>query len=127
MEEQDKKETEHTENKQVFEIRIKDNKIKIEKNSNEIILKIKGIISNNKFIRKYKYDEIKKVLNLLEYNDIENIYNYLLKCNFEIIEKETKTKIKIILNEEIENNEEEKLTSEQMIKTLIDKIKEIDD
>jgi hypothetical protein len=79
MEEQETIEPESTKKENKFEIQENDNKIKIEINNDEIIFTIMIGISYYKFIRKYKYDKIKKELDLLEYKDIEKIYYYLIK------------------------------------------------
>ena len=45
-----------------------------------------------KYIKKYKYEEIKKELNILENNNIKNEYDYLIKSVYKIKKK------KIIIN-----------------------------
>ena len=124
MEEQETIEPEYKEIKKEHIIQINDNKIKIEINNDEIIFTIMIGISYYKYIRKYKYDKIKKELVLLEYKDIEKIYYYLIKSKYEIIEKEKK--IRINDNKEIKL-EKIKLTDEEMMKIFIEEIKDIKD
>ena len=73
-------------------------------------------ISNYKYIKKYKYEELKKVL-ILDYKDIKEVYEYLIKSEYEI--KKEEKKIIINKNKEIEL-EEKKLKNEEIIKILID-------
>ena len=119
MEDQETITPEYEEIKKEYEIEINNNKLKIEINNDEIIFKLLGL-SCFKYIKRYKYDEIIKELNILENKDIKSVYNYLIKSEYKIKDK------KIIINNknEIELNEKI-LTNEEMIKILIDEIKEI--
>ena len=78
-----------------YEIKIKDNKLRIEINDDEIIFILKIGVSYLKYIKRYKYEEIKKELDIKN-KDIKEIYKYLIKSEYRIEEK------KIIINE---NNE----------------------
>ena len=124
MEEQETIEPEYLNIKKEYIMQINDdNKIKIEINNDEISFIVIIGISYYQYIRKYKSDEIKKELEILEYNNIEQIYDYLIKCEIKIIERDKKI---IIGNKEIKL-EEKKLTNEEMIKVLIEEIKDIKD
>ena len=106
--------------KEVCEIKINDNKIKLEINNDEIIFILIIRLSYFKYIKRYKLNEIIKELNILENKDIKNIYNYLIKSEYKIKDK------KIIINNKNEIELKEKtLTNEEMIKILIEEIKEI--
>ena len=76
-------------------------KLKIELNINEIIFELNLIseISYYTYIKKYKYNEIRKDLNLsyYKYNDITKIYNYFDIKTYKIID-ENRNK-KIIIND----------------------------
>ena len=104
------------------EIKINDNILKIEINKDEIIFVLMIGMSYNKYIKRYKYNEIIEELGIKENNGIENIYEYLVKSEYKIIEEEKK----IVIN----NNKEiilleETLSNEEIIKILIEEIKEI--
>ena len=120
MEEEDIITPEYEEIKEEYKIKINDNKLKIEINNDEIIFILIIGLSYFKYIKRYKYNEIIKELNILDNKDIKYVYNYLIKSEYKIKEK------KIIINNknEIELNEKI-LTNEEMIKILIDEIKEI--
>ena len=120
MEEQKIITPEYEDIKEEYEIKINNNKLKIEINNDEIIfLLIKGL-TYFKYIKRYKYEEIIKELNILENNDIKSVYNYLIKSEYKIKDK------KIIINNKNEIELKEKtLTNEEMIKILIEEIKEI--
>ena len=120
MEEQETISKEYEEIKEEYIIKINNNKIKIEINNDEIIFILIIGLSYFKYIKRYKYDEIIKEINTLENKDIKSIYNYLIKSEYKIRDK------KIIINNknEIELNEKI-LTNEEMIKILIEEIKEI--
>ena len=110
--------------KKEHEIKINDdNKIKIEINNDEIKFTIKIGLSYHKYIKKFNFNEIKKILDI-EYENGENIYDYLIKCEYKIIEEEKIIKINNVKEIKLE---EKKLTNEEVIKTLIDEIKEIKD
>ena len=95
--------------KKEHEIRIDDNKIRIEMINNEIIYTLIIDLSFNKYIKRYKYNTFKK-----EFEDIKEIYNNLINYEYEINEKEKK--IIIVDNgNEIKLEEEIRLTSEEMI------------
>ena len=50
--------------KKEHEIKINDNKIKIEMNDNEIIFSLIIALSFNKYVKRFRHDEFKKNLNL---------------------------------------------------------------
>ena len=120
MEEPETIEPETIEIKKEHEIRIDDNKIKIELNNNEIIFTLIIDLSFNKYIKRYKHDVFKKDFKIKKEIDILNVYNDLINYEYEINEKEKK----IIINDrEIKLEEEIRLTNEEMIKELILEIK----
>ena len=110
--------------KEEYEIKINDNKLKIEINNDEIIFILVMGISYYKYIKRFKYNEIVNELNIFQYKDIKKVYDYLLKSEYKIIKDDKK--IIINNNQEIKLYEK-KLTNEEMIKILIDEIKEIKD
>ena len=116
-------EPENVEINKVYEIRINDNKIKIEINNDEIIFNLMIGISNYKYIKNYKYEELIKELNIVEYKNKEDVYNYLIKSKYKIIEEGNIKKI-IINNKQIKLNEK-LLKSEEIINLLMDEMKEI--
>ena len=103
-----------------YEIKKNNNKIIIEKNNDEIIFKLNIGISYYKYIKKYKFEEIKKELDLLKYKDINEVYKYLIKNEYQIINEEKVKKI-IINNKEIKL-EEKILKNEEIIKILIEEM-----
>ena len=120
MEEPETISQEYEEIKEEYEIKINDNKLKITINNDEIIFILIIGLSYFKYIKRYKYDEIIKELNILENKDIKSVYNYLIKSGYKIKEK------KIIINNKNEIKLIKKsLTNEEMIKILIEEIKEI--
>ena len=82
-----------------FEIKINNSKLKIEINDDDIKFIIIIGISYYKYIKKYKYEEIIKKLDILECKDIKKVYEYLIKSEYKIINKE-KIK-KLIINKKI--------------------------
>ena len=123
MEFQETIENEYIDIKEEYEIKIDDNKLKIEINNDEIIFILIVGISYYKYIKKFKYDEIVKELVLYEYNDIEEIYKYLIKSEYKIMDEDKKI---IINNKEIKLNEK-LLKDNELIKLLIEEVKEIKD
>ena len=121
MEEPETIEPEYLDIKKDYEIKIDDNKIKIEMNKEEIIFSLFIDLSFNKYIKIFKYDEFIKIYEISKDKDINKIYNTLIKYKYEINEKEKK----IIFNngKEIKFEENIKLTNEEMIKELIIEIK----
>ena len=120
MEEQETIISESEEIKEEYEIKINDNKITIKINNDEIIFIVIIGLSYFKYIKRYKYNEIIKELNILENKDIKSVYNYLIKSEYKIKDK------KIIINNKNEIELKEKiLTNEEMIKILIEEIKGI--
>ena len=99
------------------EIKINDNKIRIEMNNDEIIFCVYIDLSFNKYIKRFKYDEFRNIFEISKEKDIKEIYNYLIDYEYEINEKEKK----IIIDEkkEIKLEEEIRLTNEELIKELI--------
>ena len=109
--------------KEEHEIKIDDNKIRIETNNNEIIFSLIIDLSFNKYIKRFKYDELRKLFDIPKEETMKNTYNKLINYEYEINEKEKKL---IINNEkEIKLEEEIRLTNEEMIKELIFEIKKI--
>ena len=93
MDNQETIEPEYEEIKKEYEIKINDDKLRIEINDNEIIFILIIGISHYKYIKEYKYEEIIKEL-LLDYKDIKEVYEYLIKSEYEIKKEEKK----IIIN-----------------------------
>ena len=77
-------------------------------------------ISYYKYIKEYKYEEIQK--EIVDIKEIEKIYEYLLNSEYRIIEEDKK--LIINNNKEIELEEKE-LTDKELIKLLIEEIREI--
>ena len=102
-----------------FEINIKNNKLRIERNNDKIIFILTKEISYYKYIKENNYDEIIKELNLLDYKDINDIYNYLIKNEYKINDEEKK----IIINDKEIKLNEKLLTNDEIIKMLMDEIK----
>ena len=122
MEDQETITPEYEEFKKEYEIKINDNKIRIETNNDEIIFILTIGISFYKYIKKYKYNEIIKKLNLLECKDIKEVYEYLINSEYKIIKEEKK----LILNKNKEIRLDEKMIkNDEMIKILIEEIKKI--
>ena len=110
--------------KKEYEIKINNDKIRIEINNDEIIFILMIGLSYYKYIKKYKYEEIIKEFDLLDIKDIKEVYEYLIRSKYEIIKEEKK----IIINKNKEIKLEEKIIkSEEMIKILINEINEIKD
>ena len=108
-------EPEYEEIKKEYEMKINDNKLKIEIKNNKIIFILIIGISYYKYVREYKYEEIKKEL-LLDYEDMKEVYEYLIKSEYEIKKEEKK----IIINKKKEIKLEEKIIkNEEIIKILI--------
>ena len=124
MDEPETIEPECVEFKKEHEIKVDDNKIRIEINNNEIIFSLIIDLSFIKYIKRFKIDEFKEKFEFSEDDDIKDIYNYLINVEYEINEKEKK----IIFGsgnywKEIKLEEEIILTNEEMIKELIFEIK----
>ena len=114
-------EPKYLEIKKEHEIRIDDNKIRIEMNNNEIIFTLIIDLSFNKYIKRYKHESFKKEFEITKEESMKNIYNKLINYEYEINEKEKK----LIINDEkeIKLEEEIRLANEEMIKELILEIK----
>ena len=124
MDEQETIESEYTEIKKEYTIKKNDNKLKIEINNDEIKFILLIGISHYKYIKKYKYKDIINELNILDYKDMTEVYEYLIKSEYEIIKEEKK----IIINKNKEIKLDEKLLkNEEIIKILIEEINEIKD
>ena len=123
MDEPETIEPEYLDIKKEYEIKIEDNKIRIEMNKDEIIFSLFIDLSFNKYIKIFKYDEFIKIYEISKDKDINKIYNTLIKYKYEINEKEKK----IIFNngKVIKLEESIKLTNEEMFKELIIEIKTI--
>ena len=65
---------EYEEIKKEYEIKINNNKLRIELNNDEIIFILIIGISYYKYIKKYKYEEIIKELEIINYKNIKDIY-----------------------------------------------------
>ena len=71
MDEPETIEPEYVEIKKEHEIKVDDNKIRIEVNNNEIIFSLIINLSFNKYIKRYKYDEFKKKFEIPGTKDIK--------------------------------------------------------
>ena len=120
MEDQETISPEYEEIKKEYVININNNNLIIEINNDEIIFTLIIGISYYKYIKKYKYDEIIKELNMFECKNIEEVYICLIKSEYKIINKE-KIK-KIIINDKEMNLNKKILTNEELLKILINEI-----
>ena len=110
--------------KKEYEIKVNDNKIKIEMNNNEIIFSLIIDLSFNKYIKRFKYDEFRKKFEISEEKNIKELYNDIINYEYEINEKEKKIIFEIFREKkEIKLEEEIRLTNEEIIKELIYEIK----
>ena len=116
MSDQETIEPEYIEKKKEIVKTINDNKIKIVLNEDEIRFIIMIGISYYKYVRYYKYEDIQKELNIKE-----NIYEYLVKSEYKIIEEDKK----LIINKKEIKLDEKEITDNEMIKILIEEIKKI--
>ena len=105
------------------EIKLDDNKLRIEINNNEIIFSLIVGLSFIKYLKRFKHEEFRNKYKISKEKDLKEIYNDLINDEHEINEKEKK----IILGngEEIILEEKIRLTNEEMIKELIIEIKNI--
>ena len=90
MDEPETIEPQYVEIKKEHEIKVDDNKIRIEINNNEIIFSLIIDLSFNKYIKRFKIDEFKEKFEFSEDDDIKDIYIYLINVEYEINEKEKK-------------------------------------
>ena len=88
MDEPETIEPQYIEIKKEHEIKVDDNKIRIELNNNEIIFSLIINLSFNKYIKRFKYDEFRKKYDISEKKDLKEIYNDLINYEYEINEKE---------------------------------------
>ena len=123
MESKETKEPVNTDINEEFEIKIDDNKLRIKINNDEIKFILIIGISHYKYIKKYNYNEIVEELELFEYKDIKEIYNYLIKSEYIIMNEEKKI---IINKKEIKLNEKQ-LKDKELINLLIGEIEELKD
>ena len=121
MEEAETIEPEYLEIKKVHEIKVDNNKIRIEINNNEIIFGLIIDLSFNKYIKRFKFDEFRKKYGFPETKNKNQIYNDLIYYEYEINEKD-KT-VYFDCDKKIKFEEKIRLTNEEMIKELIYEIK----
>ena len=76
--------------KKEYEIKIDDNKLRIRINNDEIIFILILGLAYYKYIKEYKYNEIIRELEIKEKKDIKEIYEYLIKSEYKIIDEEKK-------------------------------------
>ena len=121
MEEPETIEPEYLNINKEYEIKIEDNKIRIDMNNNEIIFILYTDLSFNKYIKRFKYDEFIKNYEISKEKNINKIYNEIINYKYEINEKEKQ----ILFNngKAIKLEEEIRLANEEMIKELILEIK----
>ena len=74
MEEPETIEPEYLEIKKEHEIRIDDNKIRIEMNNKEILFTLIIDLSFNKYIKRYKHESFKKEFEISKEESMYNIY-----------------------------------------------------
>ena len=114
--------------KEEYEIKIDDNKIRIEMNNNEIIFCLIIDLSFNKYIKRYKHDIFRKEFEISEIKNLKEMYDEIINYDYDINIKRKKlfinNKSKDIFRI-IELEEEIRLTNEEMIKELIIEIKTI--
>ena len=114
--------------KEEYEIKIDDNKIRIEMNNNEIIFCLIIDLSFNKYIKRYKHDIFRKEFKISEIKNLKEMYDEIINYDYDINIKRKKlfinNKSKDIFRI-IELEEEIRLTNEEMIKELIIEIKTI--
>ena len=84
--------------KKEHEIRIDDNKIRIEMNNSEIIFNLIIDLSFNKYIKRFKHDEFRKEFRISEEYNLTDIYSELINYEYEIKGREKK----LIINNEME-------------------------
>ena len=77
---------EYEEMKEEYEMKINDDILRIEMNNDKIKFILIIGISYKKYIKEYKYEEIIKEL-VLDYKDIKEVYEYLIKSEYEIKKK----------------------------------------
>ena len=124
MEQPETIEPEYIKIKKEHEIKIGNNKIRIELNNNDIIFSLIIDLSFNKYIKRFKHDEFQKHLNFPKDMNIgiDEIYEDLKNYEYEINEAEKKISLWGI---DIKLEEEIRLTNEEMIKELVDEIKNL--
>ena len=120
MEDQETISPEYEEIKKEYVININNNNLIIEINNDEIIFTLIIGISYYKYIKKYKYDEIIKELNMFECKNIEEVYICLVNSEYKIINEEKIKKI-IINNKEINLNKKI-IKNQELLKILINEI-----
>ena len=86
MEEQETIQPEYEEMK-MHEIKIENDKLRIEINNNIIIFTLFKELSFYKYTKKYEYNEIKKELDFNTFKDIQEIYNHLINAEYKTINK----------------------------------------
>ena len=99
-----------------------DNSLRIIMNDDEIIFFVVLGLPSFNYIKTYKYNEIIKELNIPECKDIEEVYDFIMKSKYRIIDEEKK--VIINNNKEIHLKEISKEYGE-LIKILMDEIKEL--
>ena len=85
MEEPETIEPEYLDIKKEYEIKIDNNKIKIEINKDEIIFSLFIDLSFNKYIKIFKYDEFIKIYGISKDKDINEIFDSLLLSLYYIL------------------------------------------
>ena len=73
--------------KEEHEIKIDDNKMRIEMNNNVIIFSLIIDLSFNKYIKRFKHDELRKLFDMSKIYDLKDLYNILINIPYEINEK----------------------------------------
>ena len=112
---------EYDEIQKEHEIKLDDNKIRIEMNNNEIKFTLFIDLSFNKYIKRFKFDEFRKKYGFPETKNKNEIYNDLIYYEYEINEKD-KT-VYFDCDKKIKFEEKIRLTNEEMINELIYEIK----
>ena len=82
MEEPETIEPEYLNINKEYEIKIEDNKIRIDMNNNEIIFILYTDLSFNKYIKRFKYDEFIKIYGISKDKDINKIYDDIINYKY---------------------------------------------
>ena len=108
--------------KKEYEKKIEDYRIRIELEDDIIIFTLLMGLCFNKYKKEYKYDELIKELELSQYKDIIELFEYLTEnAEYEVLEKEQIIKIN---GKKIRLNEKE-LTKEELIKVIMEEMKDL--
>ena len=105
------------------EININNNVLKIEANDDKIAILLTPAMPNQKYTKEFTLDEIKELLVKEELKTIKEVYDFLITANYVVLPEEKKIKIN---DKEIELTESA-LTNDEIIKSLKDRLKEMEE